>query len=233
MALPKLQTSEHTLTLPSTQEEIKFRPFLVKEQKILMIAQESGEDFQIASAMGQLVSGCTFGSVDANLSPMFDIEYVFLKIRMKAAGSKIEVKLLCPDDKVTYAEAEIDLEEVEVFFPEGHENNIKLTDDVGLVLDYPTIEMTDDLLGVGADTAWTIIKRCIRQIYDADNVHNRADMDENELEEFVSTLDAQMFAKIENFFNTVPRLKHTVKVTNPVTKVESDVVVEGLQSFFG
>jgi len=164
---------------------------------------------------------------------MFDIEYVFLKIRMKAAGSKIEVKLLCPDDNETYAEAEIDLEEVEVFFPEGHENNIKLTDDVGLVLDYPTIEMTGDLLGVGADTAWTIIKRCIRQIYDADNVHNRADMDENELEEFVSTLDAQMFAKIENFFNTVPRLKHTVKVTNPVTKVESDVVVEGLQSFFG
>ena len=152
---------------------------------------------------------------------------------MKAAGSKIEVKLLCPDDKETYAEAEIDLEEVEVFFPEGHENNIKLTDDVGLVLDYPTIEMTGDLLGVGADTAWTIIKRCIRQIYDAENVHNRADMDEKELEEFVSTLDAQMFAKIENFFNTVPRLKHTVKVTNPVTKVESDVVVEGLQSFFG
>ena len=104
---------------------------------------------------------------------------------------------------------------------------------MGLVLDYPTIEMTGDLLGVGADTAWTIIKRCIRQIYDAENVHNRADMDENELEEFVSTLDAKMFAKIENFFNTVPRLKHTVKVTNPVTKVESDVVVEGLQSFFG
>jgi hypothetical protein len=233
MSLPLLKTPKHELTLPSTGEKLQYRPFLVGEEKGLLLALESGEDKQISESVMQTVRQCTFGKLDVTKAPMFDIEYVFLKIRMKAAGSKIEVKLLCPDDKVTYAEAEIDLEEVEVFFPEGHENNIKLTDDVGLVLDYPTIEMTGDLLGVGADTAWTIIKRCIRQIYDAENVHNRADMDENELEEFVSTLDAQMFAKIENFFNTVPRLKHTVKVTNPVTKVESDVVVEGLQSFFG
>ena len=112
MALPKLQTTEHKLTIPSTQEEIKFRPFLVKEQKILMIAQESGEESQIASAVGQLVDGCTFGSVDANLSPMFDIEYVFLQLRAKSVGSKITLNVTCPDDNETQVEIEVDVDDI-------------------------------------------------------------------------------------------------------------------------
>jgi hypothetical protein len=233
MALPLLKTPEHELNVPSTGEKLKYRPFLVGEEKTLLLALEGGQDKEISEAVMQTVRNCTFGKFDVTKAPMFDIEYIFLKIRTKAAGSKQGIKLLCPDDEKTYVETEIDLDAVEVFFPEGHDNNIKLTDDIGLILDYPSIDMTGDLLNVNADAAWTIIKRCIRQIYDAENVHNRDDMDEKELDEFLSQLDATMFKKIELFFNTTPRLKHTVKVKNPETGVESDVVIEGLQNFFG
>ena len=233
MALPLLKTPKHELTIPSTGETIEYRPFLVGEEKALLLALEGGEDKDISEAVMQTVSQCTFGKLDIKKMPMFDIEYIFLNIRMRAAGSKVTVNLLCPDDNETYVETEIDLENVKVFFPEGHDSNIRLTDDIGIVLDYPNINMTGDLMGVGADTAWTIIKRCIRQIYDTENVYERADMDEKELDEFLGQLDATMFKKIEQFFNTTPRLKHTVKVKNPETGVESDVVIEGLQNFFG
>ena len=233
MALPLLKTPKHELTIPSTGEKIEYRPFLVGEEKALLLALESGEDKDISEAVMQTVSQCTFGKLDIKKMPMFDIEYIFLNIRMKAAGSKTNVKLLCPDDNETYVETEIDLEKVEVFFPEGNDSNIRLSDEIGMVLDYPNIDMTGDLIGLGADTAWTIIKRCIRQIYDTDNVYERADMDEKELDEFLGQLDANMFKKVEAFFNTVPRLKHEVNVTNPKTGVENKIVIEGLQNFFG
>jgi hypothetical protein len=233
MALPLLKTPKHELTIPSTGEKIEYRPFLVGEEKALLLALESGEDKGISEAVMQTVSQCTFGKLDIKKMPMFDIEYIFLNIRMKAAGSKTNVKLLCPDDNETYVETEINLEKVEVFFPEGHDSNIRLSDEIGMVLDYPNIDMTGDLMGLGADTAWTIIKRCIRQIYDTDNVYERADMDEKELDEFLGQLDANMFKKVEAFFNTVPRLKHEVNVTNPKTGVENKIMIEGLQNFFG
>ena len=233
MALPLLKTPKHELTIPSTGEKIEYRPFLVGEENALLLALESGEDKDISEAVMQTVAQCTFGKLDIKKMPMFDIEYIFLNIRMKAAGSKTNVKLLCPDDNETYVETEIDLEKVEVFFPEGHDSNIRLSDEIGMVLDYPNIDMTGDLMGLGADTAWTIIKRCIRQIYDTDNVYERADMDEKELDEFLGQLDANMFKKVESFFNTVPRLKHEVNVTNPKTGVENKIVIEGLQNFFG
>lgn len=233
MALPLLKTPEHELIVPSTGEKLKYRPFLVGEEKTLLLALEGGQDKEISEAVMQTVRNCTFEKFDVTKAPMFDIEYIFLKIRTKAAGSKQEVKLLCPDDGETYAVTEIDLDTVEVFYPEGHDNNIKLTDDIGLIMDYPSIDMTADLMKVNADTAWTIIKRCIRQIYDAENVHNREDMNDKELDDFMSQLDATMFKKIEQFFNTTPRLKHTVKVKNPKTNVESDITLEGLQNFFG
>ena len=148
MALPKLQTSEYTLTLPSTQEEIKFRPFLVKEQKILMIAQESGDESQIASAVGKLVSGCTFGSVDAELSPMFDIEYVFLQLRSKSVGSKITLNITCPDDKETKVEVEIDVDDIEVQMSLEHSQDIKITDDISIHFRYPRLK---DLQGMSSE----------------------------------------------------------------------------------
>jgi len=233
MALPLLKTPKHELTIPSTGETIEYRPFLVGEEKSLLLALESGEDKDISEAVMQTVSQCTFGKLDIKKMPMFDIEYIFLNIRMKAAGSMVTVNLLCTDDNETYVETEIDLEKVEVFFPEGHDSNIRLTDDIGLVLEYPNINMTGDLMGVGADTAWTIIKRCIRQIYDTENVYERADMDDKELDDFLGQLDASMFKKVEHFFNTVPRLQHEVTVTNPKTGKENKIMLEGLQNFFG
>lgn len=232
MALPLLKTPKHELTIPSTGEKIEYRPFLVGEEKALLLALESGQDKDISEAVMQTVSQCTFGKFDIKKMPMYDIEYIFLQIRMRAAGSIVKVKLLMPDDNKTYVEHDVNLEEVQVHFPEGHDNNIRLTDDIGLILDYPNIEMTGDLMGVGADTAWTIIKRCIRQIYDTENVYERADMDDKELDEFLGQLDANMFKKVEKFFSTTPRLKHTVNVKNPETGVDNEIVLEGLQSFF-
>ena len=233
MALPLLKTPEHELTVPSTGEKLKYRPFLVGEEKALLLALESGEDKDISEAVMQTVRNCTFGNFDARTSPMFDIEYIFMKIRAKAVGSKTNIKVLCPDDEKTYVPMEVDIDQVEVFYPEGHDHNIKLTDEIGMVLDYPTVDMTGDLMAVNADSAWTIIKRCVRQIYDAENVYDRKDMDDKELDEFLGQLDASMFKKVEKFFATTPRLKHTVKVKNPETGVESEVTLEGLQSFFG
>ena len=140
MALPKLQTSEYTLTLPSTQEEIKFRPFLVKEQKILMIAQESGEEKQIADAMGQLVSNCTFGALDANTAPMFDIEYVFLQLRSKSAGAKVKLNVTCPDDEETKVEVEVNLRKSMFNMSVEHSQEIEITEDIKLNLRYPMLE---------------------------------------------------------------------------------------------
>ena len=232
MALPLLKTPKHELTIPSTGETIEYRPFLVGEEKALLLALEGGEDKDISEAVMQTVSQCTFGKLDIKKMPMFDIEYIFLNIRMRAAGSKVTVNLLCPDDNETYVETEIDLENVKVFFPEGHDSNIRLTDDIGIVLDYPNINMTGDLMGVGADTAWTIIKRCIRQIYDAENVYDRKDMDEKELNDFIESMSHGQFEKIQQFFQTMPRVKKIVKVKNPKTGVQSDVVLEGMSSFF-
>jgi hypothetical protein len=232
MALPLLKTPQHELTVPSTGEKIKYRPFLVGEEKSLLLALESGKDADISDAVMQTVRQCTFDKIDVSKSPMFDIEYVFMKIRSKAAGSKVEVKVLCPDDNETYVPIEIDLDTVEVFYPEGHDNNIKLTDDIGMVLDYPSINMTEDLMGVNSGTAWEIIKRCVRQVYDSENVYDRSDMDEKELDEFLSQMDASMFKKVETFFQTTPRLRHQTKVTNPNTGKENDITIEGLQSFF-
>ena len=140
MALPKLQTSEYTLTVPSTQEEIKYRPFLVKEQKILMIAQESGEESQIADAIGQLVTNCTFGSIDVNINPMYDIEYVFLQLRAKSAGAKVKLNVTCPDDGETKVETEIDLSEITVQMSLEHSQEVALTEDIKLGLRYPVLK---------------------------------------------------------------------------------------------
>jgi len=157
MALPLLKTPEHELIVPSTGEKLTYRPFLVGEEKTLLLALEGGEDKDISEAVMQTVKNCTFGKFDVTKAPMFDIEYIFLKIRTKAAGSKQEIRLLCPDDNETYATVEVDLDTVEVFYPEGHDNNIKLSDDIGMILDYPSIDMTGDLLGVNAGSAWMII----------------------------------------------------------------------------
>jgi len=235
MALPKLQTPEYRLTLPSTQEEIKFRPFLVKEQKILMIAQESGEESQIADAMGSLVSGCTFGIVDANVHPMYDIEYVFLQLRAKSVGEKIKLKLLCPDDQETYAEVEIDIEDIGVQMSVEHSLVVDLTDTIKINLRHPYLK---DIEGMGTDIDMNdfekmlhLIYACIVSVEHGDETTQRIDMTTGEITEFIESFNTEQLEKVMKFFESMPKLRHVVDVVNPKTKVKGEVLLEGLESF--
>jgi hypothetical protein len=233
MALPKLQTSEYTLTLPSTQEEIKFRPFLVKEQKILMVAQESGEESQIASAVGKLVSGCTFGSVDANLSPMFDIEYVFLQLRAKSVGSKITLNVTCPDDNETQVEVEVDVDDIQVQMSLEHNQDIEITDDISIHFRYPRLKDLQGMASELSDFAKTLILvvECVETITSGEEVINRIDMTQDEIVEFIDSMNNTQMEGVLKFFETMPKVRHIIDVVNPKTKKKGEVLLEGLESF--
>ena len=235
MALPKLETPTYELELPSTGEKIKFRPFLVKEQKILMMAQESKNDSQIVSAITDLVTACTWGKVDAKNSPMFDIEYIFLKLRAKSVGETASVKILCQDDGKTYADVKISLEDISVQMTVEHTNEIQINDKTKLVLTYPKLgdmknipDGTDDY-----GRMFLLLNKCIQEIHFGDKIYNAVDTTEKEREEFIESMDMEQLKSVTKFFETMPKLRHPVKFNNPKTKVSNEVVLEGLQSFLG
>ena len=232
MALPQLATAKYELTLPSTGEKVEYRPFLVKEEKILMIAQSTGGQPDILRAVEQIIDSCTFGKLNVKTLPMFDLEYVFLQLRSKSVGSDTEVQITCPDDRETKVSVSINLDDIRCVKEVGHDNNIKLTDNIGIIMDYPRITSASMIVDSDTETAFSVIKDCVRQIYDAENVHDKNDMDDGELNEFLESMSHEQFEKIQNFFDTMPKVKHTVKVKNPNTGVESDVVLEGLNAFF-
>ena len=237
MALPKLNTPTYELEVPSTDEKIKYRPFLVKEEKILLMALESGKNADIIQAVKDIVSECTFGKIDLGTMPMFDIEYIFLNIRAKSVGEISKLKLLCPDDKKTYVDTEINLSEVQVQVEEGHTNKIELTDDMGMIMTYPTIDSFTEtgIQNVTASNMLDVISVCILQIYEknGEKVYQAKDQTKKELIEFVEQLNTKQFKELQKFFDTMPKLKHTVKVKNPKTKKSSEVVLTGLNDFFG
>jgi hypothetical protein len=235
MALPKLKTSEYTLKLPSTQEEIKYRPFLVKEQKILMIAQESGEDQQIATAIGTLVSNCTFGVMDADTAPMFDVEYVFLQLRSKSAGAKVKLMLTCPDDEETKVEAEVDLETIGVQMSVEHSQEVDITEDVTLKLRYPMLKDMKNVSINLSDFEKTLmmLHECVESVVYGEETIHRVDMTRDEITEFIDSFNTEQLENVMKFFETMPKLRHVVDVTNPNTKVKSEVLLEGLPSFLG
>ena len=233
MALPKLNTLTYELTLPSTGEQLKFRPFLVKEQKALMIAQESEDDKQIQDAFAQIINACTFGEIDAYTVPMFDIEYIFLQLRGKSIGEKIQINLLCPDDEKTRVDIEIDLKDVDIQMVEEHTNIIQLTDDISVIMKYPTLS---DMSGFGdageVTSVFTMMKRCINEIHDKETIYNKVDISEKDLDEFIDSMSTENFQNFSAFFETMPKLQHMVTVKNPKTKKKNEVLIEGLQSFF-
>ena len=233
MALPKLKTSEYTLILPSTGEEIKYRPFLVKEQKILMIAQESEEEKQISDAIGTLVLNCTFDALDANTAPMFDIEYVFLQLRAKSAGAKVKINILCPDDEKTRIDVEINLEEINVQRSVEHTQEIDITKDIKLKLRYP---MLKDVKGMNGDfgafeTAIVMVHECIENVINGEETIHRIDMTNDEISEFIDSFNTEQMENVMSFFETMPKLRHVIDVTNPKTKVKGEVLLEGLETF--
>ena len=238
MVLPVANTAKYELMLPSQQKTIKFRPFLVKEEKVLLMAMESGESKEMLSAIKEIVKSCTFGEMQAEDYPMFDIEYVFLQIRSKSVGEKTKLKILCPDDGKTYAETEIDLSKIEVYVDDDHSPNILIDEDrnLGVVMRYPALKDVDSdtLQGdINIQKTYKMITSCIEQIYEGEKVYLRKDTSDKELQEFVDNLSADQMQKLSKFYNTMPRLEHKVKVKNPKTEVESEVTLKGLASFFG
>jgi|TARA_B100001964_G_scaffold106245_1_gene118697 hypothetical protein len=235
MALPILETATYELTLPSTDVKIKYRPFLVKEEKILLMALESGENKQITSALKEIVSTCTFNAINVNLLPTFDLEYVFLQIRAKSVGEVVKVKLLCPDDKKTYGEVEVDLTKVEVHVDDKHDNKIQINDKVSILMKYPTIDAIDpnvDTTKLKTENLFQIIANSIHEIYEGDKVHNVKDYTKEDIQKFIDGLNTSHFNKIQGFFNTMPKLQHDVEVVNPKTKVKSKMTLSGLSDFF-
>ena len=233
MALPRVNNPTYMLDLPSTGEKIKYRPFLVKEQKVLMMAQDTKKDAELAETMGQLVSSCTYGKVKPETAPMFDMEYAFLKIRSKSVGSKVDVMITCPDDEVTQVKTVVDLDEIEVQMLDNHSNEVNITDDVKIVFRYPILNDMIDLKD-GAndvDRVFHILEKCITSIHFGDDVYQKTDITEKELNTFVDELTGEQFETLVDFFGSMPKLRHVVKITNPKTKVKSEVVLEGLESF--
>ena len=231
MALPKLNTPQHELELPSTGGKIKFRPFLVKEQKLLMMAQESDKEEEISEAVMNIIDSCTTG-IDARKLPIFDIEYVFLKLRTKSVGETANIKVKCPDDNKTFVDVTIKLDEVAVHMTADHTNVVQLTDNIKMIMKYP---LMNDMKGVdfddGISGTFSLISKCVHEIHDGDNIHNRIDMTDIELNDFIDTMDTQQFEKIMDFFNTMPKLRHAITVVNPKTKKKGEVMLEGLDSF--
>ena len=237
MALPQVSTPTYELAVPSTDKKLKYRPFLVKEEKILMIAMEAKEQSGILDAVKQIVKACTFDKFDIDKAPIFDIEYIFLNIRAKSVGEISTINLRCPDDKETFVRTDIDLTKVEVEMKEEHNNKIELTKELGMIMTYPTLESFVDFDGVTAVNASNmidIIAGCVAQIYDkgGEDVYEAKDSTKQELIDFIEQLNSNQFQDVQKFFDTMPKLTHTVKIKNPKTEVESEVTLTGLNDFF-
>ena len=238
MPLPKIATPTYELELPSTGETIKYRPFLVKEEKVLVIALESEDNKQITNAIKAVLKSCILSKgIKVESLPTFDIEYLFLNIRGKSVGEDLEVNIICPDDNKTQVPVTIALDEIEVQRDDNHTNKIKVDDSIMMEMKYPSLDQFiknnfDFKEGSQLDQSFELIATCIDKIYTADEVWAAADCTKKEIKEFLEQMNSSQFKEIEKFFETMPKLSHTVKVTNPKTKVKSDVVLEGLASFF-
>ena len=239
MPLPKIATPTYELELPSTGKSIKYRPFLVKEEKVLVIALESEDTKQITNAIKAVLKNCVLTKgIKVETLPTFDIEFLFLNIRGKSVGEEIEVNIVCPDDGETNVPVFIDLDSIQVERSDDHTNQIKLDDDLMMEMKYPSLEQFiknnfDFQEGNQMDQSFELIATCIDKIYNEDEVWATADCTKKEVKEFLESMNSSQFKEIETFFETMPKLKHTIEVTNPNTKVTSEVVLEGLASFFG
>ena len=238
MPLPKIATPTYELELPSTGKTISYRPFLVKEEKLLVLALESEDTKQITNAIKAVLKSCVqTKGIKVEQLPTFDIEFLFLNIRGKSVGETLEVNVICPDDEETQVKVEINLDDIQIEKSEDHNNQIKLDDQLMMEMKYPSldefIKNNFDFKNENAmDQSFQLIASCIDKIYNEEEVWATANCTKKEVNEFLEQMNSSQFKEIEAFFETMPKLSHTVKVTNPQTKVESDVVLEGLASFF-
>ena len=235
MALPKLNVPKYKLKVPSDGRTVTFRPFLVKEEKLLLMATESGEQSELITAVTDIIKACT-DIQDVDKLPTFDIEYLFLQIRTKSLGESVDVSVTCPDDGETQVDVSIPLDQIKVIKTKGHKKEIKLSEEVVLTMKYPSldifVEMNFQPEDVGVDQVFRMAASCIDSIADVEQVYDCKDLPKEEITSFLDQMTSDQFKKVQDFFETMPKLSHTLKVTNPNTKVESEVKLEGLASFF-
>ena len=238
MPLPKISTPTYELEIPSIKKTVKYRPFLVKEEKILIIAMESEDPKQITEAVKDVISNCIITrGVKVDTLATFDIEYLFLNIRGKSVGETAEVLITCPDDGETQVPVTINLDDIQVQVSKEHNRDIQLDDNLSVRMKYPSIQefiknnfIRNDQISV--DDTFGVITSCIEQIYNEEESWSASDCTKKELADFLESLSSKQFKKIEKFFETMPKLSHTIVVTNPNTDVENKIVLEGLTSFF-
>jgi len=236
MSLPKINAPEYRLNIPSTDEEITYRPFLVKEEKLLLIAHETGDEKATFSAIKELIKGCVVQDLAIDMLPMFDIEYIFLNIRAKSVGEIAKLKIICPDDEKTTVDVEVDLTKINIQMDEKHDARIQLTDNIGILMSYPSLDIVQEHAVLGTEQPveqlFKMVAECMYQVWEGEEVQDASDFSWKEKMEFIESLSHSQFEKIQEFFETMPALKHEIKVTNPNTKVKSTVVLQGIQSFF-
>lgn len=232
MSLPTLNTPTYELVIPSTKKKVKYRPFFVKEEKILLLALESEDDVEIANAIKEIITACvlTKGFKVEELAT-FDIEYVFLNIRSKSVGEIIEMVVTCPDDRKTEVPVRINIDDIKVQFPEEHTNQIKLSDDLWVEMKYPNID-TFAVKEESVDDTFRLVASSIKKIYNDEDVWDHSTTSLEEFTSFVETMNSKQFAEIQKFFDTMPTLKHVVEIKNPNTEVVTPYVIEGLSNFF-
>jgi hypothetical protein len=237
MPLPRISTPTYTLELPSTGQEIKYRPFLVKEEKLLLLALESEDPKQITTSIKTVIKNCLeTKAIKVESLPTFDIEFIFLNIRARSVGEEIELNIICPDDSETSVLVKIDIDAIKVQKNKEHDKKIKLDDNLMMEMKYPSLDQfiknNFDLENTSLEQSFELISQCIDKIYNEDEVWVAADVTKKELMEFLDQMNSSQFKQIEKFFETMPKLSHTITVKNPKTEVESEVVLEGLSSFF-
>ena len=236
MTLPTINVPTYELTIPSSKDKLTFRPFLVKEEKILLLALEDGRVGALNQSLKQIVNNCTFEKLEINKMATFDLEYIFLRIRAKSVGETSTISLLAEDDGETYVAVDVPLEEIEVDFPQDHKSDIKLTDTIGVTFSYPTYETLDKMDKLeedsGIERVFALMASCVNQIYEGETIHERVDFSDKELEDFLNSLSPAQFADVQKFFDTMPKLTYEAKFKNPKTKKNNKVTLEGLQSFF-
>lgn len=243
MPLPIVATPSYELTLPSNKKTIKYRPFLVKEEKVLILAMESGDPKDITNAVKSVLKDCILTrGIKIDSLPSFDIEYIFLNIRAKSVGESVDLIITCPDDGETQVEVTVNVDEIEVIIPEGHTSEIKIDDNISLKMKYPSLqEFIDNNFDFGStntskdtiEKSFAVVASCVDVVYTKDESWSSGDVTKKELIEWLQTFDSNQFKGIEGFFDTMPKLSHTLTVKNPNTGVDNQIVLEGLSSFFG
>lgn len=237
MALPKLGIPSYEANLPSNGKTVKYRPFLVKEEKVLLLALESKDDEQIKSAVKELLKNCVLSRIKVNDLPIFDLEYLFLKIRGASIGEDIEMSVVCKDDQTTRVTVRINVDDITVEMPENHNNKIMFSDTSGIVMKYPSVDTFIDVnfldFDINDDKVFEIVADSIDQLLDGEDIYDSSTTSKKEFVQFLENLTRKQFEKVEEFFTGIPKLKAVFKAVNPTTGVESEYTIEGLSNFFG